>query len=87
MDLVERKRRPKKVNKDTTPKGGRLLSKNSLLNKNRQDNKGNKPSMIKKKPVPFKPNGNRGKSFGGNAMDSEDENDYPFDDGIKCTIF
>ena len=48
--------------------------------------RGTKPIMMKNKPLQLKQGGLKGKNLN-MGIDSEDENDYPFDDGIKCTIF
>lgn len=42
--------------------------------------------MINKKPIQLKQGGFKNKNMN-IGMDSDDENDYPFDDGLKWNIF
>jgi hypothetical protein len=47
----------------------------------------NKPIIMSKKPIQLKQGGLKNKNMNIYGMDSEEENDYPFDDGIKCVVF
>ena len=42
---------------------------------------------MNKKPIQLKQAGLKGKPMNFNMVDSDEENDYPFDDGLKWNIF
>lgn len=60
-----------------------LINKTTKLNEPKDKLK---PIMINKKPIQLKQGGFKNKNMN-IGMDSDDENDYPFDDGLKCIIF
>mmetsp|Transcript_32313 Transcript_32313/g.36822 ORF Transcript_32313/g.36822 Transcript_32313/m.36822 type:complete len:202 (-) Transcript_32313:19-624(-) len=66
-------------------KPGNNPNKSPAQNEVNRDNKKLKPIGNNRKPFDVKKPG-KGKSIGMSGIDSEDENDYPFDDGLKCVV-
>lgn len=84
----------KQSSEDDKPKRGFAFGKNKSVKSptagskfnspnDNQLNKKGKPMIGNKKPITLKGRGIKGTNFNMHGLDSDDENDYPFDDGMK----
>ena len=72
-------------NKNKNPKSPTAAKVASPKDSSLQNKKG-KPIIGNKKPIGIKGKGMKGPNFNMHGLDSDDENDYPFDDGMKWII-